>query len=183
MGKKSKTKSPARRGQQSARPGQRRGRRGGRSPGPGAKRSPPETGPDELTPQQRRFLAVVGQSANLTQAAELVGLNRSTHYHWLQQAAYRRAFLEARESALDRLEQEAWRRAHAGSDRLLVFLLSSYRPRFRQEAPPVGPVYHELAQMDEQELLAEAQRELRQLGYESIEELWRTGVHKEAEHA
>jgi hypothetical protein len=96
---------------------------------------------------------------------------------------YRRAFLEARESALDRLEQEAWRRAQAGSDRLLIFLLSSYRPRFRQDAQPVGPVYHELAQMDDQELVAEAQRELRQMGYDSLEELWQRGVPKEAEYA
>jgi len=83
--------------------------------------------------------------------------------------------LEARESALDRLELEAWKRATTGSDRLLIFLLSSYRPRFRPETPPIGPVYHELAEMSEEELLAQARRELKELGYENLEELWGGG--------
>lgn len=144
------------------------------SPSPGAEgvRADRSDGPDRLSPLQKRFLAAVGQSANITQAAELAGVDRSSHYHWLQAPHYRRAFLEARESALDRLELEAWKRAIAGSDRLLVFLLSSYRARFQPGYQAPGPVLHELAQMDDQELLAEAQRELRQLGYESLEELW-----------
>ena len=132
--------------------------------------SPKQEG--RLTPLQERFLKIVSQSANITQAAELAGIDRSNHYRWLESPKYRRAFLEARESALDRLELEAWKRAMAGSDRLLIFLLSSYRARFRQDNQPPGPVMHELMQMDDQELLTVAQQELRQLGYENLEDLW-----------
>ena len=145
------------------------------SPTPG---SPPqiETGVGgDLSPAQKRFLTAISQIANITQAAELAGVARSSHYRWLREPRYRKAFLEARESALDRLELEAWKRATTGSDRLLIFLLSSYRPRFRPETPPIGPVYHELAEMSEEELLAQARRELKELGYENLEELWGGG--------
>lgn len=130
----------------------------------------------ELTPAQQRFLAAISLMANITVAAELAQVDRSIHYHWLQQLPYQKAFIQAREAAIDRLEEEAWKRAKGGSDRLLMFLLSSYRARFRVDYMPGGPVHHEWAMMDEDTLLAESQKELQQLGYDSLEQLWVSGA-------
>ena len=172
----SKTKAASSQSSQSA---QCRNRSRSEPTGSPTSGSPPqilETGAGgDLSPAQKRFLTAISQIANITQAAELAGVARSSHYRWLREPRYRKAFLEARESALDRLELEAWKRATTGSDRLLIFLLSSYRPRFRPETPPIGPVYHELAEMSEEELLAQARRELKELGYENLEELWGGG--------
>ncbi len=121
------------------------------------------------------FLRAIAQCANVTMAAESVGIDRSTHYHWLADADYRRRFLSAREAALDRLEYEAWQRAIGRSDRLLMFLLSAYRPRFRNESTSGLLSGDELAEVPERQLLEQAEAELRELGYASLSELWESG--------
>jgi len=98
-------------------------------------------------PKKRALLAAFAETGNITRSAELAGIDRRTHYDWLAaDPAYERAFLDAREQAADRLEEEARRRAVEGtvkpvfykgrevggireySDTLLIFLLKGVRP-------------------------------------------------------
>ena len=93
------------------------------------------------------FLAAYGRIGNVTSAATLAGVDRTTHYKWLEEdAAYVQAFAAAKEEAADWLETEAHRRAFLGvlkpihhkgervdyvreySDTLLIFLLKGARP-------------------------------------------------------
>ena len=121
---------------------------------------------------QEKFLQVIGECANITAAAEAAGIARSTHYLWLKDSDYRKRFLEARESAYDRLEREAFKRALAGSDRLLTFLLAAYRPKFRVDAPPPLAAGDDLADVPDDKLLLEAQRDLKDMGHGKLEDLW-----------
>ncbi|GAB6186259.1 hypothetical protein [Thermopirellula anaerolimosa] len=122
------------------------------------------------------FLAAYANNANVAAAARAAGISRTDHYRWLRDSDYRRRFLDARESALDGLEEEAWKRARDGSDRLLMYLLSAYRPRFRADAPPpAGPLDPELVELDEQDLIREAQREAAAMGYGSLDDVWADG--------
>jgi len=98
-------------------------------------------------PKKRAFLAAFAQTGNVTHSAEMADIDRRTHYDWLaSDPTYERAFLDAREQAADRLEEEARRRAVQGtlrpvfykgeevggireySDTLLIFLLKGVRP-------------------------------------------------------
>lgn len=119
------------------------------------------------------FLAAIQEEANITDAAKKAGIARSTHYVWIKDPVYRKRFLEARESAYDRLELEAWRRAFAGSDRLLMFLLSAYRARFRPDAQPPMASGDDLVDVPDDRLEAEAEEEVKKLGFASLNELWR----------
>ncbi len=107
--------------------------------------------------RKKSFLEIYRQYGNITTAAEMAGLHRSTHYLWLKDdPEYAAAFDQATEEASERLEQEAWRRAVKGvekpvyqggkrvgtiqeySDTLLIFLLkgakpSKYKERVSQE--------------------------------------------------
>jgi hypothetical protein len=86
---------------------------------------------------------------NVTAAAELAGLTRTNHYLWgAASPTYAEAFRAAQEEAVERLEEEARRRAMAGSDLLLIFLLKALRPeKYRErhehrhggttDAPPI----------------------------------------------
>lgn len=82
---------------------------------------------------EARFLEVIRSSGNVRLAAAAAGINRTTPY-----AAARRdpgfaaAWAAAEQDAIDVLEAEARRRALAGSDGLLQFLLRGLRPeRYR----------------------------------------------------
>jgi hypothetical protein len=88
----------------------------------------------EIThPKKRAFLAAYSICGSLTQAAKRAKIERRIHYHWLRDPDYAEAFAEAREQAGDALEDEAMRRAHAGSDTLVIFLLKGFRPeRYRE---------------------------------------------------
>jgi len=121
---------------------------------------------------QEKFLESITQWANITEAAKAAGVARSTHYVWLKDPIYRKRFLEARESAYDRLEQEAFQRAMSGSDRLLTFLLAAYRPKFRVDAPPPIAAGDDLADIPDDKLLVEAERELKAMGHGKLEDLW-----------
>lgn len=89
-----------------------------------------------LTDHQRLFLSAFAVTGNVTNAAELSGLTRQSHYRWQWEgdAEYAKAFAAARDVALDRLEGEARRRALNGSDVLMMFLLKAHRPEvFRDQ--------------------------------------------------
>ena len=77
----------------------------------------------EITQAKRRaFLAAYGQMGNITLAAEAAHVHRRTHYVWLEQDhAYKQAFAEAHERAMDVLEAAAYRRAVEGLDEPVIY--------------------------------------------------------------
>ena len=116
---------------------------------------PKLNGSKPLTPKQRRFLAAYRECGSIRRAAELAKVSRNTHHTvWIRDPGYAKAFDDATEEAVDRLEEEARRRAvegvakvkyhngrpiinpdtgkpvvkHEYSDPLLMFLLKGARP-------------------------------------------------------
>ena len=98
------------------------------------------------------MLAALAETGNVTEATTIARINRDTHYDWLKtDPDYAKAAESAMESAADRLEREALRRAVEGveepvyqggkkvgvvqkySDTLLIFLLKGARPHKYKE--------------------------------------------------
>ena len=81
-----------------------------------------------------RFLEASTLTGNVRLAASAARIDRSTPYHLAaRDAAFAAAWAAAEENAIDLLEAEARRRALAGSDGLLMFLLRAHRPeRYRE---------------------------------------------------
>lgn len=72
--------------------------------------------------KKERFLDVYGKVGTITAAAQGAGITRKTHYLWLKDDdKYSDAFQEKTEEAGERLEQEARRRAVAGTDKPIVY--------------------------------------------------------------
>ena len=101
----------------------------------------------QSTPKKARFLKAYATVCQVTLAARMAGIDRGTHYDWLQKdPEYRAKFERAQEVAIQALEDEAVRRAYEGverpvyqggekvgvireySDTLLIFLLKGLRP-------------------------------------------------------
>lgn len=97
--------------------------------------------------RQEKFLAVLAQTCNVSEAVRAAGIGRTTAYAWREtDQAFRAAWDEAEQEGADALEREAWRRAVEGvdrpityqgditatykeySDRLLELLLKAHRP-------------------------------------------------------
>lgn len=117
-------------------------------------------------PKKRAFLAAFSECGNITQAAELADIDRTSHYRWVKEdPVYAAAFADAEEAAADRLEQEARRRAvegveepvfHKGkvvgtvrkySDTLLIFLLNGAKPekyKQRTQTEHTGKISHDV---------------------------------------
>jgi hypothetical protein len=83
---------------------------------------------------ERRFLDTYAKTGSITGAAKAARISLAVHHEKLEtDLAYRKAFEGAREQVVDLLEAEAFRRALAGSDDLLVFLLRAWQPdRYRE---------------------------------------------------
>lgn len=116
--------------------------------------------------KKKAFLEAYAACGNITQAAELAGISRTSHYNWMEKdPEYPALFKAAEEQAIDRLEQEARRRALEGvekpvyqggklvgtvreySDTLLIFLLKGAKPdKYRERStteltgPGGGPI-------------------------------------------
>lgn len=101
---------------------------------------------------QKAFLAALENTGSVTAAAEVAGIHRRSAYkHKNDDAEFSRLWDESIEQAADTLEDEARRRAFAGSDVLLMFLLKGIRPqRWRESRATIPP--HELNKMIEVEL-------------------------------
>lgn len=104
--------------------------------------------PSKFSPAARaRFCEVLTQTCVVGKACEAVGISRQTAYdHRAKDKDFAAAWDEALETAVDTLEQEAWRRAVVGvdepivyegvitgtvrrySDELLILLLRAHRP-------------------------------------------------------
>jgi len=116
--------------------------------------------------KKREFLASFAETGNISLSAELVGIDRSTHYVWMKaDPKYPELFAQAELLAGDKLEEEARRRAVTGvsepvfyqgevcghiqkySDTLLIVLLKGtkgekYKDRgyVEQAGPGGGPI-------------------------------------------
>lgn len=75
------------------------------------------------------FLVILGSTCNVGAACQAVGIDRSTASKArARDPEFARRWEEAIEGAIDRLMAAAFRRALAGSDRILVALLRLYGP-------------------------------------------------------
>jgi phage terminase small subunit len=79
--------------------------------------------------RKRRFLDALREGATNAAAARAAGVSRMTAYRErARNPDFAAAWDDAIEDGTDRLEEEAMRRALAGSDTLLIFLLKARRP-------------------------------------------------------
>ena len=116
--------------------------------------------------KKRKFLSAYAECGVITHAAEIAGIDRTRHYVCLDKSEqYRSMFESAHHQAIERMEQEARRRAMLGveepifyqgvevarvrkpSDTLLMFMLKGalpdkYRDNVRNElsGPGGGPI-------------------------------------------
>lgn len=93
------------------------------------------------------FLLAFEDEGTVFHAAKRAGIDRTTHYRWLNEdPEYRAAFADAEETVVEKLEREGMRRAREGTDKpvfhqgevvghireysdtLLIFLLKARRP-------------------------------------------------------
>jgi transposase-like protein len=86
-----------------------------------------------LSERQEIFLAHIEGGARYYEAAEETGVHRVTAWRWRQDPDFVKRYEAARKASVTRLKREAERRAMAGSDRLLIFLLCAYAPEEFQE--------------------------------------------------
>jgi hypothetical protein len=81
---------------------------------------------------KRTFLDNLAKAGTITAAADLTGVDRQTVYNWRNKD---KKFASDMAAALDNstqiLEDEAYRRAMGKSDLLLMFLLKSRDPKYR----------------------------------------------------
>ena len=106
---------------------------------------------------KKRALAAYAELGIVARACEAAGIARCTWYDWVNSdPEFAQAVREAEEAAIDSLEQEARRRAKAGSDVLLMFCLKAKRPEYRDRAQIdlTATTHHELSDIPDQELSA-----------------------------
>lgn len=96
---------------------------------------------------REQFLETLAVACNVSEACRAAGIGRRTAYQWREDdEAFALEWDGAIEEAVDKLEREAWRRAHDGvekpvtyqgkitdtyleySDRMLEILLKAHRP-------------------------------------------------------
>jgi hypothetical protein len=101
---------------------------------------------------QRAFLAALEQTGSVTESAAAAKIGRITAYDTRRaDPAFAAAWDQALDIAADTLEDEARKRAFAGSDVLLMFLLKGIRPqKWRESRATIAPA--ELNKMIEVEL-------------------------------
>ncbi len=100
-------------------------------PTPGAE--PDDTPQPTLSERQEIFLACIEGGARYSEAAEETGVHRVTAWRWKADPDFMKRYEAARRASVAKLKREAERRAMAGSDRLLIFLLCAYAPEEFQE--------------------------------------------------
>lgn len=89
---------------------------------------------EAATRQRDEFLRLIGQGISTSTAAKGAGSSRTTVYRWRQDdAKFAAAWDDAKETGLDRLEDKALQLAHAGSEKLIIFLLKAGRPEKYRE--------------------------------------------------
>ena len=141
------------------------------------------TGASAIVSAKRRhlFLEALAGCGNVTEAARIAGMSwRHAHRLRASNTDFAAQWDEALQEAADKLEQEAWRRAHDGvdepalcsrglvydadgqpvmvrkySDTLLIFLLKGARPeKYRENVKVTGSIAHSLVPSGEARSLA-----------------------------
>lgn len=103
--------------------------------------------------KKEAFLGAFRNVATVSGAAKLAGIDKTTHYNWLQaDQAYAEAFKEAQADAVDLLEQEARRRAIVGVEEPVV-----YQGAFQYEVDPTTGVRRQLVVRRYSDMLLQAQ--------------------------
>lgn len=92
-------------------------------------------GPTKATPEKlAKFCELIDAGSTVTDAAKGVGMSRFYVYELREKnAEFARAWASAEASRDERLEEEARRRALAGSDTLLIFLMKGAMPEKYRE--------------------------------------------------
>ena len=73
--------------------------------------------------------------ASVSDAARIPGVHRTTPYFWRDQdPEFAQTWRDSHDKLVEGLEMEAFQRAAKGSDRLLIFLLKSYKPETYNES-------------------------------------------------
>jgi hypothetical protein len=81
---------------------------------------------------KKAILACVVECGNISQAAEAAGVSTDrVYWHRKTDPQFEADFQEALEMATQNLEQEAFKRAKRGSDKLIEFLLDRRDPKYR----------------------------------------------------
>lgn len=71
---------------------------------------------------REKFLAVLRETCNVSEAARAIGVSRRAVYDWREaHADFRADWEDAEQEAADKLEREAWRRAVEGTDKPVTF--------------------------------------------------------------
>jgi len=92
----------------------------------------------KITPKKKdwpiKFLEALAEYGVVSYAADAANISRTHAYHVRKKnVAFRKAWDEALEKSVEKLEQEAHRRALNKSDTLLIFLLKSRKPEVYRE--------------------------------------------------
>lgn len=81
---------------------------------------------------KRTFLNNLAKVGNITEAAKLTDIDRQTVYNWRNQDKnFAQDMAKSLDTSTQILEDEAYRRAMGKSDLLLMFLLKSRDPKYR----------------------------------------------------
>lgn len=75
--------------------------------------------------QARMIEALDKTLGNVTQAAELAGTTRKTHYEWMKEEAYAEAVAGAREKALDFAESKLFKLIESQNVTAIIFYLKT----------------------------------------------------------
>lgn len=74
--------------------------------------------PAELSPAQRRAIAELLESGNVSKAADVAGVSRVTVHRWMKQPAFRDALRAAEQDALDALQRRMLKLGDGAADAL-----------------------------------------------------------------
>ncbi len=105
--------------------------------------------PPRKSTKQELFLRAFAKCGNVTMAARQVKISKTDHYRWLEKdATYGERFYEAKESAIEYLEELLLREAEKGQIAAIIFALKAARPekyrdnftRVELSGPDGGPM-------------------------------------------
>lgn len=85
--------------------------------------------------QRRLFLEAIAKGLSVSSACRAAGVGRATPYRWRKgNKVFARAWDEAEQDGVDKLEDRALQLAHAGDAKLVMFLLKAKRPEKYRES-------------------------------------------------
>ena len=82
---------------------------------------------------QERFLRAYANCGNVTAAARQVKCDRTSHYDWLKDPEYAKAFENCHEEAIEVLENALRKRAMKADTTAAIFLLKALKPEVYRE--------------------------------------------------